>query len=110
MREMLHDAAGDIDTLTGGVLRFYIDTLGLSGGGGKVRHNCYLRVVKTDSSHLLFRVTTPLPGPWPASATTPAGESFEDIPDEPKLRDVIQTILQRERTKEVVLFLLSAAH
>jgi hypothetical protein len=84
MREMLYDAAGDLDTRTGGALRFYVDTLGVSGSVEKVRHNCYLRVPKTGYTHLLFRVTTPVPGPWP-------------------------TILQRDRTKEIVLYLLSTA-
>src|SRR3954464_4507359 len=105
MREMLYDAAGDIDAKTNGAIQFYVDTLGVSSTVTKVRYNCYLRVVKTEYTHLLFQVTTPVPGPWPASAATPEGETFSDIQDESRLREVIQDILQRERTKEIVLFL-----
>src|SRR5207249_4932197 len=99
LREMLYDAAGDIDARTNGALQFYVDTLGVSGAVKKVRHNCYLRVPKTAYVHLLFQVTTTVPGPWPATATTPEGETFPDIQDENQLRDAIQQILQRERTK-----------
>src|SRR4051794_25839795 len=86
MREMLYDAAGDIDTHTGGAIQFYVDTLGVSSTVDKVRHNCYLRVSKNGYMHLLFRVTTPVPGPCPAFATTPEGEAFDDINDESRLR------------------------
>ena len=106
LREMLHDAAGDIDTQTNGAIQFYVDTLGVSGTVRQVRHNCYLRVPKTEYNHLLFQVSTPVPGPWPATATTPEGERFADIQDENQLRAAIQQILQRERTKEIVLYLL----
>ena len=109
MRGMLFDAAGDIDARTGGKLEFYIDTLGVSGTVTKVRHNCYLRVPKTEYTHLLFQVATPVPGPWPATVATPEGEQFPDIRDETALRDAIEQILRRERTKEVVLYLLSTA-
>lgn len=109
MREMLQDAAGDIDAQTNGDIQFFVDTLGVSGFIEKVRHNCYLRVPKTNYKHLLFRVTTPVPGPWPADATTPEGEEFQDVQDEGQLRDKIQEILNRDRTKEVVLFLLNTA-
>jgi hypothetical protein len=56
--------------------------------------------------YLLFRVTTPLPGPWLATVATPEGETFSDIQDENQLRDALQKVFQRERTKEVVLYLL----
>jgi hypothetical protein len=74
IREMLVDAAGDIDARTNGAIQFYVDTLGVSAAVEKVRHNCYLRVTKTGYTHLLFRVTTPVPGPWPATASTPHGK------------------------------------
>ncbi len=107
MREMLHEAAGDIDVQTNGDIQFFVDTLGVSGQIERIRYNCYLRVPRTDYNHLLFRVTTPVPGPWPATASTPEGENFADIQDEAQLRDRIAAILNRDRTKEVVYFLLS---
>ena len=107
LREMLYDLAGDIDSKTGGAIKFYVDTLGVTSAIEKVRHNCYLRVPKTEYTHLLFQVNTPVPGPWPAVASTPEGERFPDIQDENQLRDAVEKILQRERTKEVVLYLLS---
>ena len=109
LREMLYDAAGDIHTTTNGALEFYVDILGVSGTTKKVRHNCYLRIPKTGYNHLLFQVTTPVPGPWPATAATPEGESYPNLQNEDHLRDAIQQILQRERTKEIVLFLLGTA-
>ncbi len=107
LREMLYDAAGDIDTQTNGAIHFYLDTLGVSGTVKNVRHNCYLRVPKTGYTHLLFQVTTTVPGPWPATLSTPEGERFPDVQDETQLRDAIKQILQRDRTKEIVLFLLT---
>jgi hypothetical protein len=107
LRDMLYDAAGDIDAQTNGDLQLYIDTLGVSAAIDKVRHNCYLRVPKTGYTHLLFRVTSPVPGPWPADATTPEGDTFPSIQNKNQLRDAIQRILQRDRTKEIVLYLLS---
>lgn len=107
LREMLYDAVGDIATQTNGAILFYVDTLGVSGTVKQVRHNCYLRVPKREYNHLLFQVSTPVPGPWPATVTTPEGEKFQGIQDETQLRSEIQKILQRERTKEIVLFLLS---
>src|SRR5438445_3999162 len=99
LREMLYELAGDVDTRTKGALSFYVDTLGVSGTVKHVRHNCYLRVPKTDYTHLLFQVITPVPGPWPATVTTPEGEKIPDIQDENGLRVAIEQILQRERTK-----------
>ena len=86
LREMLYDAAGDIDGRTNGAIHFYVDTLRVSGAIKNVRHNCYLRVPKTDYMHLLFQASTPVPGPWPAALTTPEGEAFKDIRDENQLR------------------------
>jgi hypothetical protein len=111
MLEMLNDAAGDIDTQTGGAIEFYVDTVGVGGSGviRDIRYNCYLRVVKKNYLHLLFRVTTPVASPFPASAGTPEGEHYPDLKDEGELRAAIAQILQRERTKEVVLYLLNTA-
>jgi hypothetical protein len=106
LREMLYDAAGDIDAQTNGAIQFYVDTLGVSGAARQVRHNCYLRIPKTEYTHLLFQVSTPVAGPWPAVLTTPEGEKVAGIQDEARLRDAIAQILQRERTKEIVLYLL----
>jgi hypothetical protein len=108
MREMLTELAGDIGPQTNGDIEFHIDTLGVSGViDNKIRHNCYLRVPKTNYNHLLFRVTTPVPGPWPATAATPEGDKYPEMEDETQLRNVIEQILNRDRTKEVVYYLLS---
>lgn len=107
MREMLTEAAGGIGPQTSGKLQFYIDTLGVSAKIEKIRHNCYLRVPATGYTHLLFQVSTPVPGPFPAEVATPEGDQFPNIQDENQLRDAIKQVLQRERTKEVVLYLLS---
>ncbi|HEY5311800.1 MAG TPA: hypothetical protein VIK18_04750 [Pirellulales bacterium] len=108
MTEMLYDAASDIGVQTNGAIDFYVDAVGLkvSGAISEIRHNCYLRVVKTGYTHLLFRVTTPVVGPFPAVAATPEGEEFPDLKDESELRGAIEKILRRERTKEIVLYLL----
>jgi hypothetical protein len=112
MFEMLLDAAGDVGKQTNGTIDFHVDTLGVGVGGAvlKIRYNCYLRVIKNSYLHLLFRVTTPVAGPFPATAATPEGEEFPDLQDENELRDAIEKILRRERTKEVVLYLLKTAH
>ncbi len=107
LREMLDDTAGDIDTQTNGAIQFYVDTLGVSGTVRHVLHNCYLRIPKTGYTHLRFQVSTPVPGPWPASLATPEGDRFAHLQDEGQLRAAIQQVLQRERTKESVLYLLS---
>ena len=106
---MLYDAVGDISAQTNGAIEFYVDTLGVGPSGviQDVRHNCYLRVPKNNSMHLLFRVTTPVGSPFPATAVTTEGDNYPPIKDENELRTTIQQILQRERTKEVVLYLLS---
>jgi hypothetical protein len=109
MIEMLCDAAGDIGHQTNGEIDFYIDTLGVGASGAvhQMRHNCYLRVVKKSYLHLLFRVTAPVAAPFPASLATPEGETFPGLTDETQLRSAIAKVLQRERTKEVLLFLLN---
>ncbi len=110
MAQMLLEAVGDIDAQTGGKIKFYIDPVACAGNSGViqgVRYNCYLRADKSNAVHLLFRVTTPVASPFPAAAVTPEGESYPDLADENALRDAIRQILQRERTKEIVLYLLS---
>ncbi len=109
MFEMLYDAAGSISEKTNGAIDFHIDTLGVGAAGviKHIRHNCYLRVVKKDYMLLLFRVTTPVAAPFPATIETPEGERYPDIQDESALRDAIAQVLQRDRTKEIVLYLLS---
>jgi hypothetical protein len=116
MREMLYEMAGDIDVQTGGKIKFYVDTVGISDvarsrsmGVQSVRYNGYLRVPSTGYSHLLFRVTTPAPGPWPATTETPEGDTLPQSSNEGDLREVIRQVLQRERTQEVVLLLLGTA-
>lgn len=73
MMEMLYDAAGDISAQTSGAIDFYIDALGVGTSGAiqDIRYNCYLRVVKNNYMHLLFRVTTPVAAPFPATASNP---------------------------------------
>src|SRR5262245_54061522 len=97
LREMLYAAAGDIDVQTKGAIQFYVDTLGISGTVKHVRHNCYLRVPKTEYTHLLFQASTPVPGPWPADIATPEGEKFSNLQDETQLRAAIEQLLQRDR-------------
>lgn len=113
MREMLHDAAGDIGTQTGGKLEFHVDVVGVGevrrqGAIRDIRHNCYLRVPRNNYSHLLFRVTTPVASPFPADVVTPEGEAYRDLADEPALRNALEKVLGRERTKDIVLYLLNA--
>ncbi len=78
MLQMLHDAAGDIGAQTNGKLDFYVDTLGVGAAGAirHIRHNCSLRVPKNNYTHLLFQVTTPVAGPFPATAAIPEGRSI----------------------------------
>ena len=111
MAEMLYDAAGDIGTQTSGKLDFYVDIVGIGAAGAvqHIRHNCYLRVPKNHYSFLLFQVTTPVGSPFPATAATPEGEEYANLVDEGAFRDAVLQILQRDRTKEVVLYLLSTA-
>lgn len=107
MRVMLYETVGDPGSKTNGAIEFYVDTLGISAATEKVRHNCYLRLKKTGYTYLLFRVTTPVPGPWPAKVHTPEGDNYPEVSDETQLRSVIEQVIQRDRTTEVVLFLMS---
>ena len=109
VRQMLVDAAGDIDKQTNGDLQFHMDIVG-SGGTSKpreARHNCYLRVERTGHLHLLFQVKTPFGAMWPAVTVTPEGDSIPVANSEDELREAVRQVLQRERTKEVLFFLLS---
>jgi hypothetical protein len=111
MRNMLYAAAGDIATQTNNKIQFFVDTVGVGSSGlvQRLRLNCYLRVPTASYSHLLFQVTTPVGGPWPASVATPEGEEYPDIDSEAKLTQALGEILQRDRTKEILAYLLSLA-
>jgi hypothetical protein len=113
MAEMLYDAAGDLGTITNGKLDFYVDTVGIApaaiGPVTQIRYNCYIRVISKSYSHLFFQVTTPSGGPFDAVLGTPEGDQFPPIRNEIELRKVIEDVLQRPRTKEVVEYLLRLA-
>jgi hypothetical protein len=108
MMEMLLDLAGDIGQQTNGDIDFYVDALGVGASGviKDVRYNCYLRVVKRSYTYFLFRVTTPVGSPFPATAATPEGEQYADLKDEAELRNAVKAILQRPRTADIVRSLL----
>lgn len=112
MAEMLYDAAGDLATVTGNKLDFYVDAIGVAPTHGpvtQIRYNCYIRVITKSYLHLFFQVTTPSGGPFDAVLGTPEGDKFEDIKTEPDLRDAIAVVMGRPRTKEVVEYLLRLA-
>jgi len=111
MRQMLHAAASDISTQTGNRVEFYVDTVGVGTSGliQNVRYNCYLRVTANGYAYLLFQATTPASEPWPATLATPEGDKYPNIMDESELRDKLKTILQREKTKQVLAYLLTMA-
>jgi hypothetical protein len=46
---------------------------------------------------------------FPASAATTEGEEYRELKNEEELRAAIGNILKRERTKEIVLYLLKTA-
>jgi len=109
MREILIDAVGDISAQTNGDIQFYVDLVGIGSSGlvENIRYNCYLRAVKTGYLQLLFQVTTPSTGAWPASLATPEGEKYTNLTDETPLRNAIAQVLQRPRTAEIVYYLRS---
>lgn len=113
MSEMLYDAAGDLGKLTNGKLDFYVDAVGASstvnGPVTKIRYNCYVRVISKSYLHLFFQITTPSGGAFPAELGTPEGESYPPINDEAELLKVIEQVMQRPRTKDVVEYLLRLA-
>ena len=108
MFDMLYDAVAGIGTVTNGKLDLHVDLVG-AGSGGTVkeyRYNVYIRVIKKSYLHFFFRVTTPPPGPWPATLATPEGEKFENINSEPELQKAIEQVIQRPWTNDVVRMLL----
>lgn len=112
MAEMLYDAAAGLGQISQNKLDFYVDAIGVapdpSGPVTKIRYNCYIRVVSKTYLHLLFQVTTPSGGPFDAEIGTPEGESYS-AKDETELVATIAKILQRQRTKEVIDYLLRVA-
>ena len=106
MAEMLYDAVGDLGNLTNGKLDFYVDAIGVapavSGPVSQIRYNCYIRVVSKSYLHLFFQVTTPSSGPFDAELGTPEGDTYPPIRNETDLQNVIETVMKRPRTKEVV--------
>jgi len=109
MREMLIDAVGDIKTQTSGDIEFHVDLVGVGTSGlvQNLRYNCYLRAAKTGYLYMLFQVTTPSTGVWPAKLTTPEGDTYTALQDETQLRAAIGQVLQRQRTAEIVYYLRS---
>jgi len=109
MREMLIDAVGDIKSQTSGDIEFYVDLVGVGSSGlvEQIRYNSYLRAAKTGYLYLFFQVTTPSTGVWPAKITTPEGENYPNLMDEPQFRAAIAQVLQRPRTTEIVYYLRS---
>lgn len=111
MVDMLYDAAGDVAQLTNNKVDFHVETVGIGGSGliQNIRHNCYLRVVAKAYAYLLFQVKTPVTTPFDADLSTPEGDTFSGIKDENQLRDMIRQVLQRQRTSDVLHFLLNMA-
>ena len=113
MKEILIEAAGDIDAQTQGRLKFFVDTLEVERRGPRsiedMRHNCYIEVSKSNHLHLLFQVEHPLGALWPASVKTAQGERYDGCRDEDQLREAIGKVLQRDYTKMVVGHLINMA-
>jgi hypothetical protein len=112
MVEMLYDAAAGVGSITGNKLDFHVDSVGIGRAGAieKMRHNCYLRVIKNGYTHLLFQITCPVAiPPFPAKAATPEGDNYTDIRNENGLVDTIGKILARPRTTEILLFLVNTS-
>jgi hypothetical protein len=113
MAEMLYDAAVGLAQISQNKLDFYIDAVGVApdafGPVTKIRYNCYIRVIEKGYLHLLFQVTTPSGSPFDAEITTPEDEIYSPIKDKQELEAAIGKILQRERTKEVIDYLLRVA-
>lgn len=113
MSEMLNAAAGDLAGHTGNKLDFYVVSVGVAdpatGPVNRIRYNCYIRVLKSETAHLFFQVTTPSGSAFEAEIGTPEGERYARIKDEDDLRKVIGEILSRPRTAEVIAYLLRLA-
>jgi len=104
---MLRDAVGDIEGITNGAIKLHLEASGSPKSAGMVRYNCYLRAVKVKYNHLLFQVTAPVPGPWPATIGTPVRDQLmTDIQNEERLRDAIKSILEEPSTGETVHLML----
>jgi hypothetical protein len=113
MAEMLYDAAGDLGKITNNKLDFYVDAVGVAeppaGPVTKIRYNCYIRVIKTGNVHLFFQVTTPSASPFDADIGTPEGDRITPIKNESELLNAIDQIMRRQRTTEVIDYLLRLA-
>ena len=113
MAEMLYDAAAGLSQISQNKLDFYVDALGVAqdpfGPVTQIRYNCYVRVINKAYLHLLFQVTTPSGSPFDAVIGTPEGEKYGPIKDENNLVAAITQILQRQRTKEVIEYLIQVA-
>ena len=113
MAEMLYDAAAGLSQISQNKLDFYIDALGVDpnpfGPVTSIRYNCYIRVISKSYLHLLFQVTTPSSGPFDAEFGTPEGDSYPIAHVENELRTTIGEILKRDKTKEVIEYLLRVA-
>lgn len=112
MAEMLYDSAAGLSQISRNKLDFYIDAVGVANGFGpvtKIRYNCYIRVIQKTYLHLLFQVTTPSAKPFPAEFGIPEGDSFAPASDEAELRQTISAILQRQRTREAIEYLMRVA-
>jgi hypothetical protein len=66
-------------------------------------------VIAKSYLNLFFQVTTPSGGPFDAELGTPEGDKYPPIKSETDLRDVIEQVMLRPRTKEVVEYLLRLA-
>lgn len=112
MAEMLYDLAADLSSITNNKLDFYVDAVGVAPIGSpvtQIRYNCYIRVVSKAYLHLLFQVTTPAGSPFDATVETPEGDDYSPAKNKDELRAVVEQILQRPRTKEVIDYLLRIA-
>lgn len=113
MAEMLYDAAAGLAQISQNKLDFYVDAVGVApdpfGPVTQIRYNCYVRVINKAYLHLLFQVTTASGRPFDATIGTPEGESYGPIKDENELVAAISKILQRQRTKEVIEYLIQVA-
>jgi hypothetical protein len=113
MAEMLYDAAAGLSQTTQGKLDFYVDALGVApdrlGPATSIRYNCYIRVVSKAYLHLLFQVTTPAGGPFPAKFGTPEGDPYPEAKSVSELNDIIVQILRRQETQDIVAYLTRIA-
>jgi hypothetical protein len=113
MAEMLYDAAVGLAQISQNKLDFYVDAVGVApdpfGPVTKIRYNCYIRVISKGYLHLLFQVTTPSSSAFDAEIGTPEGDTYPPVKNETELVATITQVLQRQRTKEVIEYLLRVA-